>query len=310
MEELEQNDNGIQPQEAPQGPEKSEKSAKPAKKRMTKRKRALVILLSVFIFISGVLGFLQIGAIYTGKNWEHWLPDYEKVDIAPILAKKEKTEEDYRTLYYQTGLTKLGIDDLLAENNTARILRIQNALFYDFDIVVDHFNIFTYSEYIDGVAPICALQDGDILVTSTTRVSWLRYGHAALVVDGEQRLIAEAMSPGTKSTLNSADNSFESLANYMVLRPKVDEALKTQIAEYAKTELMGVPYRFTIGLFSKKFRKNIKGTQCAHLVWYAYKKFGIDLDGNGGWLVKPRDMAISEHVEVVQAFGFDLDDLW
>lgn len=304
MKELEHNDNEIQENS------KRVKKEKPVKKRMTKRKKAIVILLSIVIFIGSVLGFLQIGAIYAEKTWEHWLPDYEQVDILPVLEKTEKTDEDYQTLYYQTGLTKLGIDDLLAQGDVSRILEIQDALFYDFDIITDHFNPFTYSEYIDGVAPIGVLRDGDILVTSTTRVSWLRYGHAALVVDGEQRLIAEAMSPGTKSTLNSADRSFSDLANYIVLRPKVDETTKTKIAEYAKTELLGVPYRFTIGLFSKKFRKNIKGTQCAHLVWYAYKKFGVDLDVNGGWLVKPRDMARSEQVEVVQAFGFDLDELW
>ena len=45
-------------------------------------------------------------------------------------------------------------------------------------------------------------------------------------------------------------------------------------------------------------------------VWYAYKKFGIDLDSTGGAVVKPRDIANSNQGEVVQAFGFDLDKLW
>ena len=40
------------------------------------------------------------------------------------------------------------------------------------------------------------------------------------------------------------------------------------------------------------------------------KKFGFDLDSNGGWLVKPQDMALSKHVEVVQTFGFNPDTLW
>ena len=60
----------------------------------------------------------------------------------------------------------------------------------------------------------------------------------------------------------------------------------------------------------KKFQQPLKGTQCAHLVWYAYKNFGIDLDCNGGCVVKPQDMANSPYMQVVQIYGFDPEKLW
>ena len=83
-----------------------------------------------------------------------------------------------------------------------------------------------------------------------------------------------------------------------------------ELVEFAKTELLGIPYRFTLGIFYKKFPENIRVSQCAHLVWYAYRKFGYDLDSTGGGVVKPQDMALSPYVDVVQAYGFDLDTLW
>lgn len=49
---------------------------------------------------------------------------------------------------------------------------------------------------------------------------------------------------------------------------------------------------------------------CSHVLWYAFKQFGINLDSNGGLLVMPRDIARSPHLELVQNFGFDPEKLW
>ncbi len=279
------------------------------KAKKTTKKRWRIIALAVVLFVGAVLGFLQIGSMYTEKTWSKFHPDYAQVDLTPILEKATLTDEDYETLYRQTGLTKLGIDGLREQNRLDRILLIQTYFFKPQTVYVDHFNPFTYSEEIKDVIPMAQLEDGDILVTSTTRVSWLRYGHAALVVDGKNEVVVESISPGTSSTFNDAAD-FSKLANFMILRPKVDEATKADIVKFAKTELVDIPYRFTLGIFYKKYPEEIRVSQCAHLVWYAYKKFGYDLDSTGGGVVKPQDMVLSDHVEVVQAYGFDLDDLW
>lgn len=278
--------------------------------RKNTKKRIAIVLVALLLFVASVLGALQLGVVYTERSWTHFKPDYEKIEISEILYKTELSEEDYQTLYKQTGLTKIGVDGLLAEGRRQKIISIQEYFFKEHEIYGDHFAPFTYIEKTKGHAPFAALQDGDIIVSATTRVSWFRYGHAALVVDGRQGIIAEAFSPGSESSLNSV-TTFDYLANFLILRPKVDAEVKQRVVQFAKEELVGIPYRMTTGVFSKKFNEDsLTGSQCAHLVWYAYKKFGVDLDSTGGGVVKPQDMANSEHVEVVQAFGFDLEKLW
>lgn len=284
----------------------------PPKKPRRWRKRLLIGFCCFVVFVVGVLGVLQLGAVYTDKTWKHWSPDYEKTDITALLEKETLSDEDYDTLYYQTGLTRLAVDDMRGTlSGRRKILDIQEAFFKDYTVYDNKFTIFTYMEEVEEYVPLAHLRDGDIIVTATTRVSWWRYGHAALVVDGDRKLLVESFSPGTESTYSYAEDYFSYLADFIVLRPRIDAEVKAQVVEYAQEELVDLPYRFTVGIFSKKYTEGkLKGTQCAHLVWHAYKRFGYDLDSNGGGIVKPRDIARSEYVEVVQTFGFDPDKLW
>lgn len=275
-----------------------------------RKKKLLAALVAAAILTLCVLGFFQAGVWYTAGSWEHWRPDYGQTDIQPLLLKSERTEEEYRTLYRQTGLTKLGIDGLLDRGDIAQILRIQTAFFTDWEVRKEHFSAFTYMEEIDGHYPLAQIEDGDILVSAAIRFSWFRYGHAALVVNANEAEIVESVMPGSYSRKASV-YTFDYLANFLILRPKAEESVKKQVAKYASENLVGVPYRLTTGIFSKKFDENeFSHSQCAHLVWYAYKKFGIDLDSTGGAVVKPQDIARSEYVEVVQTFGFDPNRLW
>lgn len=279
-------------------------------REIKKRKRWVFILCAILIFIVSVFGVLQLGCVYTEKTWTHWRPDYAKTDIAPILDKQELSDEDYEALYRQTGLTRLAVDDMRSsQEGKQRILKIQQALFTDYEVETRCFALFTYMEEIDGYTTLCSLKDGDIIVTSTTRVSWWRYGHAAIVVDGANARIAESLEPGAMSAMDSAE-TFTNVANFLVLRPKLEQSVKTKIAQYVKENMLNVPYRLTTGIFTKKYDKNFPNSQCAHFVWHAYKTFGVDLDSNGGAIVKPQDIALSNQVEVVQAYGFDLDKLW
>ncbi len=284
--------------------------AEKEKKKRNIRTRILAIVCGVLLFVAAVLGSLQLGVFYTGKTWKHWYADYQMQDISLLLVKPVLEEEDYQLIYTQTGLTKLAVDDMRGDlGGRLRILNIQRAFFKDYEVTSRHFAPFTYMDEIDGSALLCDLKDGDIIVSATTRVSWWRYGHACIVIDGKLKLIAESIGPGEDSEIASA-GVCESYADFLVLRPKVDEETKAQVVEYIREEMIGLPYRFTVGILSKKYQKKLKSTQCAHFVWYAYKKFGVDLDGNGGGLVKPQDIARSNQVELVQAFGFDLEKLW
>ncbi len=281
-----------------------------AEKKAIKKRRRLAILCCVVFFLVAVLGVLQIGSWSTEKAWDYWYPTYAKEDIQPLLEQGSLSEEEYDFLYRQTGLTKLAIDDMrFTEAGRARILTIQRVFFANYPIEHRLFAPFTYMDEIDGWNEICDLQDGDIILSASTRVSWWRYGHACIVVDGANRVIAECLSPGTKSEMAGVIVC-DKFCNFLVVRPKAEREVKKQVVSYVHEEMIGLPYRLTTGIFSKKFPEELKSSQCAHFVWYAYKKFGLDLDANGGAVVKPQDIAFSKDVELVQAFGFNLDTLW
>lgn len=279
------------------------------KGKRNRGKKFVAVLLGVAFFALSVLGILQAGVAYTRESWQYWYPDYAKTDILPLLVKTQRTDEDYETLYAQTGLTRLGIDDMLAQGKLQRILSVQDGYFADRTVESRKFNLFTYQDETDTEAEFCLLKTGDIVVTANTWVSWWRHGHAALVVEGARGLVIESIGLGSKSECNDIQD-FAAAGNFMILRPKADAALKKEVAAYAMENLVGLPYRLTTGVLSKKYKEEIAFTQCAHLVWYAYKKFGVDLDSDGGGVIKPRDMALSSQVELVQVYGFDPISLW
>ena len=272
-------------------------------------KKAVAWICAVLLLILALLGGVQAGVIYRKNSCLHWSPDYEKRDISALLEKDTFTKEEYRVLYEQTGLTELGVDGLLSRGEKSKILAIQEGFFGEYGLVEDHFGAFTYMYGIDGQTRLAHLENGDILVSSSTFTSWFQYGHSALVVDGELDTIIESVSMGHLSEKWYA-GSFASRANFLVLRPDLPKEQREEIALWAKDNLVGVPYRLTTGIFSRKYQEEIKTSHCSHLVWYAYKKFGVDLDSNGGAVVTPRDIARSPRLKLVQCFGFDIDELW
>ena len=79
--------------------------------------------------------------------------------------------------------------------------------------------------------------------------------------------------------------------------------VKGAVVRFAVDQLQGIEYDITVGVFQDK--NKIDKSQCAHLVWYAYQQFGIDLDYNGGRIVTPKELALSPLTGVVQVFGID-----
>lgn len=276
------------------------------KKKLSKTIICIIVSASFIGFILLTLLGLAIGMWATEIG--NWTPDYEMVDISPILEKSELSDEDYNTLYRQTGLTKLGVDRMLDRGSVgkSRILNIQENFFGEYE-VKKYRSFILCEEYIDRHVTHAYLENGDILVSSTAHLSGVRFGHSALVVNANSNEIIEATSYGELSSIGTS-TSFTTRANFMLFSPKVDTEIKEQVVEYAADNLVDLKYSALVGIFSKK--NKIKKTQCAHLVWSAYNAFGIDLDSNGGGLVVPRDMANSPKMELVQVFGMDIDKLW
>ena len=287
----------------------------------TNRGGAYLTFLQVFACFTAFLMLVLIGVeastLISDAAWSPWYPDYEIVDLSATLAKKQSdlTEQDYALLYAQTGLTEIGVNRLLesGESGRNRIKTVQKSYMENVSVYRERFAAWTCWEKLSNgnAAAIGAVREGDIIVTSATHVLGFRYGHAALVVtDGG--LIVEANTPGTTSHLTNV-NVFNDYATFMILRPdpnKISDKTRKEVAEYAKTQLLGIPYTVFAGIFGKKNQQPLKGTQCAHIVWYAYKQFGFDLDSNGGCVVKPRDLANSGYMQVVQIYGFDPEKVW
>ncbi len=270
--------------------------------------RITAAVLCVALVVSVFLGLAQLG-VEINRNWKRWTPDYEKKDITAILNKSQLTEEDYQTVYEQTGLAKAGVDGLLAKGQASKIIDIQKQFFEDRKLTVLNIAPFTYQEFCDDFMMHAALENGDIILTASVYVSFFRYGHSALVVDAEKGELLESLDPGSFSKVTYKSSMFQ-FSTFLIVRPKVDKEMREQVAAYAVNNLLNIPYRLTAGIFTRKFEEELKETQCTHMVWWAYKKFGIDLDGNGGKIVKPQDIFLSDKVEVVQAYGYPLDTLW
>ena len=289
------------------------------------------VVLTLFLFL----------CIWTSETipLAHIFPTMEKANIGPLLSQAEHSETQLQLLSAQTGLHPQSIQSLLNQGRGQELLQIQQQYYAPIQIKALHSTPLTISEVlVDARGDICYgmplvdVQDGDILLTKNSRFLGWRNGHAALVVDAEQGLLLEAIMPGTNSKINPI-SKWSTYPSFLVLRLKEEYTQSTankepdlpkQIADYAETQLVDVPYLLVAGILERSFSergstveavgqtaeqpaklsKALKGTQCAHLVWYAYKQFGIDLDSDGGVIVTPFDIQNSEYLDIIQTYGY------
>ncbi len=278
---------------------------------MTKRaraKRAILISLSIILFLCLVLSFFVIGE-KVQLGFERYTPDYDRVDISSILAKDELSAEDYSLIYAQTGLSKIGTDSMLENGDITKIFAIQESFFTEYECRDDNFAPFCHYYSLKGKVPLAPLQNGDIIVSSSTEFSWWRLGHCAMVVDAENGITVEAIGVGDDSTYGYV-SALSRRGDFIILRPKLEKEQIDEIVSYVCDELIGIKYDPTIGVLSRKYPEEIEITQCAHIFWYAFYKHGVDIDSNGGSVVTPRDISLSEHFDIVQVSGFNPSAPW
>jgi uncharacterized protein YycO len=285
--------------------------AKEKRKKLSKRIIALIVCGAFVLFLALVAFGLQIAFWASHGAIKCVQPTYGKIELDEHLDG-DLTDDDYEVLYRQTGLTKIGIDRALAYGDAGkrRIKSIQDAFFKPHTVMNGQVAPYACTDYIETHIPNIYLEDGDVVITSSTHISWVRIGHAGLVTDGSLERVLQANAYGTYSRIGSI-SEFTDRVNFIILRPdpeKISENVIGRVVEYAKTELVGIPYEGLAGLLTNK--SGIGKTQCAHIIWYAYKQFGIDLDSNGGCMVVPYDLSHSAYLQPVQVFGFDLDELW
>lgn len=271
-----------------------------------------------YLFVILLLLLLRLIPLPFVEKSAHVLPDYPKVNLSEILAQKEFSPQDYETLYLQTGLGKIAIDHLCKEaRGRERILYFQDKLFQEVQFSCEPNSIVSNEERlvdgegkeIEGTA-FALLENGYVLLTKSSHTFWWRNGHAALVVDAAREESLESVVLGTNSCFQDL-TKWLNYPNFIILKLKTDNPrLLEEVAAFAKTYLNDLPYSLTVGLFSPKFqpKEEITGTQCAHLVWRAFREFGYDLDKNS--IVTPKALAQSPFFEVVQVYGMNPKNPW
>ena len=267
--------------------------------------KIILIVVSVLILLTVTMGITTI----TCHSKRRWMPDYEQVELDEILNKSEFSEADYEVLFNQTGLTKIGVDRVVNKYGKIKLKEFQESYYKEREVQHLWISPVTCYDQFEKLVPFSPLEDGDILISDTTHLSFWHCGHAELVVHGSVNQTLYSMGYGYPSEVGNCLDFFQRV-NFLILRPKLDKELIDQITEYAESNLQGISYQATIGYFNKKFPDTLKSTNCSHLVWYAFKKFGIDIDTNGGPGAYPYDLIDLEHFEIVQVFGFKPGELW
>lgn len=287
--------------------------------RFAKRRciRVIIIIAAITLIVAGGL---VISDTITEPD-AHFVPDYPKTNIEEILSKNQLTDEDYKTLFCQTGLGKPSIDELRKEtpDSTNAILEFQDNFFKEIDYVCEKNSPISKEEsvidengcFINGTE-LAPLHNGYIMITKSSHVFGWRNGHAAIIVDATQGETLESVVLGTNSLVQQTEK-WKNYPDFMIFRIKdSSEELMNEIAQSALINLNDIPYDFTVGILSPKFEKagEISGTQCSHLVWEAFKLFGFDLDSDSGMIVTPKDIANSPLLEVVQVYGVNPEEIW
>lgn len=273
--------------------------------------RAVKVVLRIAAVLLTLLVFLAVffaAAEGITERFARILPGGAE-DVLPILKKEEWTEEDYRTLYLATGLTKLGIDPLKGKDE--EILAFYDAFRYEGEVAHVSFAL-TKHEFLAGFfAPVAPLEDGDVLVTSACHTLGWRHGHSAIVTDAAHGRMIESTAPGCPSETGDV-GWFANCPNFLLLRLKgASKEERAEIARLAEERLLGIPYSLFLGIFhSKDQGETPKLTNCSHLVWQAFEYFGYDIDSDGGPICTSRDIANSDLFEIVQVYGFDPEKLW
>ena len=281
---------------------------------MTRRKTRLqkfiskVLMIAIIVLASNlVLSWVADWSAYhepVAVNQAEWDAITQKMQ-----NNRGLTEEEYQTIFSQTGLGKSTVNTLLRNRKYAEIQNYYNYYMQNKDFECSREGFVAYHEYITDEngnrienPRFADLQNGDIIITLSIHTFGWRHGHAAIVTDAYNGTTVQAVMMGEKSAFGNV-SEWKNFPLVAVLRVKdLDATTRQKIADYAKNNLVGLEYSLFTGMFGIK-EEPLARTQCAHLVWYAYNQFGIDLDSTGGDTVTPKDILKSDKLEIVQVYG-------
>lgn len=270
-----------------------------------------------------------------------YTPDYEKTSLDYIFEsivptgefgeKKAKnvelTEEEYETIFKQTGLGKSAVDYLIKNKKDykSEIEKFHKIFFDGYPYTCAKIGVLTYNERmrdkdgkkIKGIALI-DLRPGDVLVNLSTHTMGYRHGHCGIVVSksakGKEAKTIEAIYMGepTEYQTTAKWRSCPTLVHLRISEEAARSKGYTQaelgrlLAEYTEKNCLDVQYGILPELSNIK-RNELHSTNCSHLIWYVFNEFGYDVDSDGGIIVTPADIASCDLFEIVQIYGINPD---
>lgn len=271
-----------------------------------------------FIIVSSILGIAILVYILLGfhaRSNMFYIPQVSRIDIGPILSKSSFSEEDYNTLYHQTGLAAPMIDILKTEPDFEKtLMHFQDQYFKSQNVVKTAMTPVTNIDIIQDETgkqipafELAPYDNGYIFLSKSTYTYNWRHGHAGIVIDSVRGKVLESLEPFTVSMEQNA-SKWTYYPTFKMMRLKdTPQAKLDEIARYASDYMRGIPYN----ILAMKTNKPIpSSTHCSHIVWHTFNLFGIDLDSSGGIFVSPGDIGRSPYLETLQIYGFNPDKDW
>ena len=264
-------------------------------RRITKNKlKVSLLILLILVVVWHIIA----------ANTSIYIPNYGREDISGILNKKTLSADDYMTIYKQTGVSPSAAKELV-EDGDLSVLKELNTLYFQEQEIEKSFIAYPVTieeRNKEQLTPVVNLKKGDILVTFNTHTMGWRHVHCAIVLDENTNLLLEHMSIGEVSCTSHL-YGWMTYPSFVVLRYK-DEKVAAKAAEYARKNLLGIPYNILAGVIRKdKTNEKNPSSHCSHIIWQAYKSAGVDIDRNKGAFVTPKDIAMSDELEVIQIYG-------
>ncbi len=264
--------------------------------------KKFIVVLTVFLFI------IIIHHLYS-NSLSFYEIKYPIADISSVLGKDSLSKEDYLFIFNQTGISP-GAAKSLIEKGEYKLLETMQELYFKKPQIKKSYIAppVTASEKNTSYrVPFVDLKKGDILVTFNTHTLDWRHGHCAIVIDEKNGRLIEHMSIGNPSCITNI-KEWGIYPGFAVLRYS-DENIASKAAEYAKSHLVGIDYNVFAGVIKKdKSQEKTMSSQCAHIVWQAYKAVGLDIDSSSDNIVIPKDIAMSDKLNVVQIYGINPRD--
>ncbi|MBE7052486.1 MAG: hypothetical protein E7395_07970 [Ruminococcaceae bacterium] len=266
------------------------------------KSKILIMVVLLILFVAG-------GNIYCNLTVFHNVTALKK-DITDVIdINKTRTQKDYALIYEQTGVAPALAKQIIESGSSPKLLELQSHLFEPKDYEREYiFFPTTAEERSKSKTPIVPLKNRDILITFNTHTLFWRHGHCAIVTDADNGEVLEHRSIGNVSSFGYS-SYWGTYPAFVILRH--DDAKKAEMAaKYAKDSLVGIDYNLFAGVLKKDKSDEDKpsSSQCSHIVWQAFKSVGVDIDSDGGFLVTPHDVAMSDELSVIQLFGLDGDD--